>query len=157
MRAQIVLLLPMGFQTSKLVNSWICLDRLFPNGVNVFLSKGRLIFRKSHARETQRFFLLISLLRLKLLPANCLKISDFLFPGLLTVKLPIKLKNKVLYGRVKHEYHIIGTLAYMAAWDFQNAEVFCLCRSGTGIASFHSLVNFVMKQQAIDRQTVSFG
>ena len=49
-------------------------------------------------------------------------------------------------GRVEHEYERKGALAYMAAWDVRQARVFGLCRSATGIDSFHDLVDLVMKQ-----------
>ena len=48
------------------------------------------------------------------------------------------------YGRVEHEYERMGSLAYMAAWDVQQAKIFGLCRSSTGIDSFRQLVDLVM-------------
>jgi hypothetical protein len=51
------------------------------------------------------------------------------------------------YGRVEHEYERKGALAYMAAWDVQQAKVFGLCRQSTGIQSFHDLVDLVMSQE----------
>jgi len=50
-------------------------------------------------------------------------------------------------GRVEHEYERRGALAYLAAWDIQRAKVFGLCREKTGIESFHTLVDLVMKQE----------
>lgn len=60
---------------------------------------------------------------------------------------PVTVPKAGCYGRVEHEYQRMGALAYMAAWDVQHAKVFGLCRSSTGIESFHELVNFVMKQE----------
>ena len=51
------------------------------------------------------------------------------------------------YGRVEHEYKRMGALAYMAAWDVQQAKIFGVCRTSTGIDSFHDLVDHVMGQQ----------
>ena len=51
------------------------------------------------------------------------------------------------YGRVEHEYQRMGALAYLAAWDVQNAKVFGLCRANTGIERFHELVDHVMGQE----------
>jgi len=51
------------------------------------------------------------------------------------------------YGRVEHEYERMGALAYVAAWDVRQAKVFGLCRSRTGIQSFHDLVDLVMGQE----------
>ncbi|MDP2646999.1 MAG: IS630 family transposase [Desulfobacterales bacterium] len=51
------------------------------------------------------------------------------------------------YGRVEHEYERRGALAYMAAWDVQQAKVFGLCRTSTGIQSFHDLVDLVMSME----------
>jgi hypothetical protein len=50
-------------------------------------------------------------------------------------------------GRVEHEYQRKGALAYLAAWDVHRARLFGLCRTRTGIASFHELVDLVMNQQ----------
>lgn len=50
-------------------------------------------------------------------------------------------------GRVEHEYERRGALAYLAAWDVKQAKVLGICRAKTGIKSFHSLVDFVMKQE----------
>ena len=41
----------------------------------------------------------------------------------------------------------MGALAYMAAWDVQQAKVFGLCRSRSGIDSFRELVDFVMGKE----------
>lgn len=60
---------------------------------------------------------------------------------------PVTAPKAGCYGRVEHEYQRMGALAYMAAWDVQHAKVFGLCRSSTGIDSFHDLVNLVMKQE----------
>lgn len=51
------------------------------------------------------------------------------------------------YGRVEHEYERKGSLAYMAAWDVRRAKVFGLCKSSTGIDSFHELVDLVMTRE----------
>lgn len=51
------------------------------------------------------------------------------------------------YGRIEHEYERKGALAYMAAWDVRQAKVFGLCKSSTGIDSFHDLVDFVMGKE----------
>jgi len=50
-------------------------------------------------------------------------------------------------GRVEHEYERRGALAYLAAWDVKQAKVFGICKAKTGIESFHSLVDLVMKQE----------
>lgn len=50
-------------------------------------------------------------------------------------------------GRVEHEYERRGALAYLAAWVIRQAKVFGLCQTKTGIKSFHSLVDLVMKQE----------
>jgi hypothetical protein len=49
--------------------------------------------------------------------------------------------------RVEFEYEREGALAYLAAWDVQNAKVFGLCRKKTGIASYKDLVDLVMNQE----------
>ena len=48
---------------------------------------------------------------------------------------------------VEHEYERKGALAYMAAWDVQQAKIFGLCKTSTGIDSFHDLVDLVMRQE----------
>ena len=60
---------------------------------------------------------------------------------------PVSAPTSGRYGRVEHEYERMGALAYMAAWDVRQAKIFGLCRSSTGIASFHDLVDLVMSQQ----------
>jgi hypothetical protein len=50
-------------------------------------------------------------------------------------------------GRVEHEYKRQGAVVYLAAWDVRRAKVFGLCRPTTGIESFHSLVDLVMRQE----------
>lgn len=49
--------------------------------------------------------------------------------------------------RCEFEYERCGALAYIAAWDVRRAKLFGLCRSTTGIESFHSLVDLVMDQE----------
>jgi hypothetical protein len=48
--------------------------------------------------------------------------------------------------RIEHEYERAGSLAYLAAWDVQQAKVFGLCEKKTGIEPFHRLVDLVMQQ-----------
>ncbi|MCF8114535.1 MAG: hypothetical protein K9K21_11860, partial [Desulfotignum sp.] len=48
------------------------------------------------------------------------------------------------YGRVEFEYKRMGALAYMAAWDVRQAKIFGLCKTSTGIDSYHDLVDLVM-------------
>jgi hypothetical protein len=48
--------------------------------------------------------------------------------------------------RIEHEYERAGSLAYLAAWDVQQAKVFGLCEKNTGIEAFHRLVDLVMQQ-----------
>lgn len=62
-------------------------------------------------------------------------------------KAPVTAPAPGRYGRVEHEYERKGALAYMAAWDVQQAKIFGLCKQSTGIDSFHDLVDFVMCQQ----------
>jgi hypothetical protein len=50
-------------------------------------------------------------------------------------------------ARVEFEYERRGALAYMAGWDVHRAKVFGLCTQTTGIESFKSLVELVMKQE----------
>ena len=50
-------------------------------------------------------------------------------------------------GRVEFEYERMGALAYLAAWDVRQAKVFGLCKTSTGIESFHELVDVVMCQE----------
>jgi hypothetical protein len=49
--------------------------------------------------------------------------------------------------RVEFEYERRGALAYMAAWDVQQAKLFGLCEKSTGIEPFHTLVDLVMQQE----------
>jgi len=42
----------------------------------------------------------------------------------------------------------MGVLAYMAAWDVRRAKIFGLRKPGTGIDSFHGLVDLVMCQES---------
>ncbi len=49
--------------------------------------------------------------------------------------------------RYEFEYERGGALAYIAAWDIHNANLFGLCRQSTGIESFHLLVDLVMGQE----------
>lgn len=60
---------------------------------------------------------------------------------------PVTAPRTGCYGRVEHEYERMGSLAYMAAWDVRQAKVFGLCKSSTGIESFHELVDLVMRQE----------
>jgi len=60
---------------------------------------------------------------------------------------PVAAPTTGRYGRVEHEYERMGALAYLAAWDVRQAKLFGLCRSGTGIESFHELVDLVMRQE----------
>jgi len=60
---------------------------------------------------------------------------------------PVTAPKSGRYGRVEHEYERMGSLAYMAAWDVRQAKIFGLCSHGTGIESFHELVNLVMRQE----------
>lgn len=55
--------------------------------------------------------------------------------------------NAGRYGRVEHEYERMGALAYVAAWDVRRAKIFGLCKTSTGIDSFHDLVDLVMRQE----------
>lgn len=50
-------------------------------------------------------------------------------------------------GRLEHEYERRGALAYLAAWDVQQAKVFGLCDETTGIEPFHRLVDLVMDKK----------
>jgi hypothetical protein len=49
--------------------------------------------------------------------------------------------------RYEFEYDRGGALAYIAAWDVHNANLFGLCRQSTGIEAFHLLVDLVMEQE----------
>jgi transposase len=49
--------------------------------------------------------------------------------------------------RVEHEYRRMGAWAYMAAWDVRRAKIHGRCEPRTGIASFHRLVDQVMRQE----------
>lgn len=49
--------------------------------------------------------------------------------------------------RVEHEYDRGGSLAYLAAWDVHQAELFGRCESTTGIAPFARLVEQVMSTE----------
>ncbi len=49
--------------------------------------------------------------------------------------------------RVEHEYERGGALAYLAAWDVQQARLFGRCESTTGIAPFGRLVEQVMTRE----------
>lgn len=49
--------------------------------------------------------------------------------------------------RIEHEYERAGSLAYLAAWDVQQAKVFGFCDKTTGIEPFHRLVDLVMQQE----------
>lgn len=60
---------------------------------------------------------------------------------------PITAPTAGCYGRIEHEYERMGALAYMAAWDVQQAKIFGLCKNSTGIDSFHDLVDLVMNQE----------
>lgn len=60
---------------------------------------------------------------------------------------PVTAPTAGRYGRVEHEYERKGALAYMAAWDVQQAKIFGLCKTSTGIDSFHDLVDLVMGQE----------
>lgn len=51
------------------------------------------------------------------------------------------------YGRIEFEYKRMGALAYMAAWDVRQAKIFGLCKTSTGIDSYHDLVDLVMRQE----------
>jgi hypothetical protein len=51
------------------------------------------------------------------------------------------------YGRVEFEYKRMGALAYMAAWDVRQAKIFGLCKTSTGIDSYHDLVDLVMRRE----------
>ena len=62
-------------------------------------------------------------------------------------KAPVTAPGPGRYGRVEHEYERKGALAYMAAWDVQQAKIFGLCKQSTGIDSFHDLVDLVMCQE----------
>lgn len=57
---------------------------------------------------------------------------------------PVTAPGPGRYGRVEHEYERKGALAYMAAWDVRQAKILGLCRTSTGIDSFHDLVDLVM-------------
>lgn len=50
-------------------------------------------------------------------------------------------------ARVENEYKRHGALAYLAAWDVQNARIFGRCEPKTGIAPFSRLVDLVMSQE----------
>lgn len=60
---------------------------------------------------------------------------------------PVTAPEPGRYGRVEHEYERKGSVAYIAAWDVRQAKVFGLCKGSTGIASFHDLVDLVMRQE----------
>jgi hypothetical protein len=49
--------------------------------------------------------------------------------------------------RISHDYHRRGAIAYLAAYDVHQAEVFGRCADSTGIAPFTALVQQVMTQQ----------
>lgn len=49
--------------------------------------------------------------------------------------------------RVEHEYTRMGSLAYIAAWDVQQARVFGRCEAKTGIEPFDHLVLQVMSRE----------
>lgn len=49
--------------------------------------------------------------------------------------------------RVEHEYERQGAVAYLAAWDVQQARVFGRCESTTGIEPFSRLVHQVMSRE----------
>jgi hypothetical protein len=49
--------------------------------------------------------------------------------------------------RVEHEYTRMGSLAYIAAWDVQQARVFGRCEAKTGIEPFDRLVLQVMSRE----------
>lgn len=53
--------------------------------------------------------------------------------------------KKCMY--VEHEYTREGSLAYIAAWDVKRAKIYGRCESKSGIKSFNSLVEYVMKQE----------
>ena len=61
--------------------------------------------------------------------------------------MPVTAPKRNRFGRVEHEYERKGALAYMAAWDIQQAKVFGLCKKSSGIASFHELVDLVMHKE----------
>jgi len=48
---------------------------------------------------------------------------------------------------VEHEYERGGALAYLAAWDVRQAELFGRCEAKTGIEPFGRLVTQVMEQE----------
>lgn len=50
-------------------------------------------------------------------------------------------------SRVENEYKRHGALAYLAAWDVNNARIFGRCEPKTGIVSFSRLVDLVMSQE----------
>ena len=49
--------------------------------------------------------------------------------------------------RLEHEYERRGALAYLAAWDVQQARVFGRCEATTGIVPFDRLVKQVMSRK----------
>ena len=48
--------------------------------------------------------------------------------------------------RLEHEYERRGALAYLAAWDVQQARLFGRCEATTGIEPFDRLVQHVMSR-----------
>ncbi len=49
--------------------------------------------------------------------------------------------------RVSHDYHRRGAVAYLAAYDLHQAQVFGRCEDTTGIEPFTALVEQVMTQE----------
>lgn len=52
-----------------------------------------------------------------------------------------------LARRVEHEYERKGAIAYLAAWDVNQARLFGRCEDSTGIEPFNRLVQQVMSQE----------
>ena len=51
--------------------------------------------------------------------------------------------------RVEHEYERGGALAYLAAWDVHQGQVFGRCEATTGIIPFAALVEQVMTRATV--------
>ena len=49
--------------------------------------------------------------------------------------------------RVEFEYERCGSLAYIAAWDVHQANLFGICEKTTGVKEFQRLVDLVMRQE----------
>jgi hypothetical protein len=60
---------------------------------------------------------------------------------------PSMAPGKARMMRVSHDYHRGGALAYLAAYDVHQAQIFGRCEATTGIEPFTALVEQVMAQE----------